>query len=186
MSVLPVELTKGFPSKILQSLLARGQNPLFYRLHSCRGARWILLWIGRCYQQRWFILVQSLNFPPSFSGYRCTSGQSESGSKRACVCERGSGSGSGRGGVRSRGGEGEGEGARPCAAASGEPERAAGSPRVSRPRGVAGRGQKVFSAWRGSAAAGGGSAMLGWEGTGLPSRERFKAVSARRWRRPRR
>lgn len=80
------------------------------------------------------------------------------------------------------GGEGEGEGARLCAAASGESERAAGSPRVSRQRGVARHGQKVSSALQGSVAAGGGgNAMPGWEGTEIPLRERFKAISAWRW-----
>lgn len=80
-----------------------------------------------------------------------------------CVCEREGAPACGAGG-----GEGEGEGARLCAAASGESESAAGSPRVSRQRGVAGLGQKVFSAWQGSVVAGGGSAMPGWEGTEIP------------------
>lgn len=42
------------------------------------------------------------------------------------------------------------------------------APRLSRQRGVARLGQKVFSASQGSVAAGGGSAMPCWEGTEIP------------------
>ena len=34
--LLPVDLAEGFSSKILYPLFPRGQNPLFYRLHSCK------------------------------------------------------------------------------------------------------------------------------------------------------
>lgn len=78
--------------------------------------------------------------------------------------------------MRSRGGErGEGEGARLCAAASGESESAAGSPRVSRQRGVARHGQKFFSALQGSVVAGGGSAMPAWEGMEIPFAGAFQS-----------
>lgn len=113
----------------------------------------------------------AISAPPGKGGLR--------ESVRACVCVR---EGEGETACGAGGGEGEGEGARLCAAASGESESAAGSPRVSRQRGVARHGQKVFSALQGSVAAGGGSAMPGWEGTEIPLRERFKAVSVWRWR----
>lgn len=97
-------------------------------------------------------------------------------SVRACVRERGRG----RDGVRSRGGRGRGRGSARVCGSEQEAECAAGSPRLSRQRGVARHGQKVSSAPRASEVAGSRRAMPGWEGTEPPSRERFQEISV--WR----
>lgn len=76
---------------------------------------------------------------------------------------------------RAGGGGGKGEGARLCATARGRLS-AAGSPRLSRQRGAARHGQKVFSAPEPSAVAGSEWAMPGWEEMEWPPRDRCREI----------